>query len=90
MIENYRPISLICNFAKVFELVCIDFFFLTFVIRSPNLSMVSCMAVLLLPTYVPTFTQFVSDSFDKRLQVDVAYMDFSKAFDKLQISEIPW
>ena len=30
-----------------------------------------------------TFTQFVSDSFDKRLQVDVAYMDFSKAFDKL-------
>ena len=81
-IENYRPISLICNFAKVFEFVLHKF--LLFNVRSKisdcqhgfvsNRSTISNLCV---------FTQFVSESFDAMLQVDVAYTDFSKAFDKL-------
>jgi hypothetical protein len=34
-------------------------------------------------TNLCSFTQFVAECFDARLQVDVVYTDFSKAFDRL-------
>ncbi|XP_063914267.1 uncharacterized protein LOC135130777 [Zophobas morio] len=82
LIENYLPISLICNFSKIFEMILHKFLsfnvhnWLTesqhgFISGRPTVTNLSC------------FTQFVANSFDAKQQVDVIYTDFSRPFDKL-------
>lgn len=82
LICNYRAISLLCNFAKVFEIVLYNRIYLsTKLLISPfqhgfmeNRSTVTNLVI---------FTQFVSDILDEKGQVDVIYTDFSKAFDRI-------
>lgn len=82
MISNYRPISVLCNFAKVFEMSVYAHVFPR--VRDhiaieqhgffPNRSVV---------TNLTTIAQYLSDVVDSRGQVDVVYTDFSKAFDRM-------
>lgn len=81
-VTNYRPITLINNFSKVFEIVL-------------HSQMYSHVANYLAPqqhgfikgrstaTNLFLKTQFLSECLDKCSQVDCIYMDFSKAFDRL-------
>ena len=79
---NYRPITLINNFAKIFEIVL-------------HSQMYSHVTTCLAPqkhgftkgkstvTNLILKTQFLAECIDKRSQVDCIYMDFSKTFDRL-------
>lgn len=81
-IENYRAVSLLCNFSKVFEIVIYDrIYFAVHRQLSPrqhgfikNRSTV---------TNLLSFTQYISQAVDNNCQVDVVYTDFSKAFDRI-------
>jgi hypothetical protein len=76
VIENYRPILIINNFAKIFESLISDQLYIV-------------LSKLISPSQHgfmrgrPTTTQLISDSIDKGFQTDVVYLDFSKAFDSL-------
>ena len=80
--ENYRPITIICNFAKVFE----------FTLNVPLTRHVQNQIVTnqhgfvsgrSTETNLTCLTQYVSEKLDDNKQVDVIYTDFSKAFDRL-------
>lgn len=82
LITNYRPISILSNFAKVFEILLYSRIYpLVKKYISPyqhgfmeNRSTISNLAY---------FTQFTSEVMDAQGQVDVIYTDFSKAFDRI-------
>jgi hypothetical protein len=72
-IENFRQISLLNNFSKVFEFVFFQ-----------SLYMLSSKAVFICTVInLMVVTQFIADCIDNRSQTDVVYLDFSKAFDKI-------
>ncbi|GJQ76743.1 hypothetical protein Trydic_g15586 [Trypoxylus dichotomus] len=79
-IADYRPISILPNFAKVFEHLlykeisaCITPFISEhqhgFVAGRSTITNLACIG------------QYLGEALDKRKQVDVIYIDFSKAFD---------
>lgn len=81
-VANYRPISILCNFVKIFEMIIyskvynqiknmITPFQHGFLEKK---STVSNLAV---------FTQYASQAIDDGLQLDVIYNDFQKAFDQI-------
>ena len=79
-VEDYRPVSLLCNFAKVFEYVL-------FSVVSPHVNhyisdnqhgFVKNRSTL---TNLCTFCQYSSLCLDRRGHVDAIYFDFTKAFD---------
>ena len=81
-IKNYRPISLLCNFAKTFETVLYKYIYSSvspyispyqhgFVQKRSTVSNLGC------------FTQYTSEIIDNKGQVDTIYMDISKAFDQI-------
>ena len=84
-IQNYRPISKLCTFAKVFEKVVYKYIFSLvknviipeqhgfFANRSIDSNLIS-------------YSQYILNSLDDRVQVDSVYTDFSKAFDKIDHS----
>lgn len=84
-IENYRPISILNNLAKLFETVLYNRIYQA----AKNIisihqhgfmnkrSTISNLAV---------FSQYLCEALDDKKQVDVAYTDFSKAFDKISHS----
>lgn len=81
-VANYRPIAIISNFAKVFEILlhkqmC---FHVKNLIKTEQHGFMSGRST---TTNLATLTQFVSCELDKQTQVDVIYTDFSKAFDRL-------
>lgn len=81
-INNYRPIAILNNFSKVFEMVIYKYlysFFQNYLSVNQhgfvkNRSTTSNLACL---------TQFISEELDAGGQVDVIYTDFSKVFDSL-------
>lgn len=81
-IQNYRPIVILCNFAKVFEM-CLytDIFPQIKQLISPQqhgfIEKRSTVSNLV------QITQVISNTMDDKGQVDVIYTDFSKAFDKI-------
>ena len=80
--ENYRPITIICNFAKVFEIT------LHTTLSSHVQGQIICNQHGFVPgrsteTNLTCMTQFISKELDSSKQVDVIYTDFSKAFDRL-------
>lgn len=82
VMENYRPISILCNFAKAFEKVMYNVLIpqvKPFISATQHgflskRSTVSNLSIL---------NQTLCTSLDQRQQVDVIYTDFSKAFDKI-------
>jgi hypothetical protein len=80
-ILNYRPISLFCSFAKIFEFILHKFMY-SHVAGSISISQHGFLGVALRQRiYVGIFTDYVSKALDNRFQVDAIYCDFSKAFD---------
>lgn len=82
VVENYRPISIICNFSKVFEIILYNYIYNNI---KPYLSpsqhgFVQGRSTV---TNLACFTQFVAETLDSRGQVDVIYTDFRKAFDQI-------
>ena len=81
-IRNYRPISILSNFAKIFESViyssiypCVKNLLSVkqhgFIRGRSTISNLTCI------------TQYLSNCLDNNLQVDVIYTDISKAFDRI-------
>jgi len=82
LVTNYRPISLLSNFSKVFKKAVND-----------KLLAVTCNKISThqhgflkgrsTSTNLACLTQFVSSTLDAGAQVDVIYTDFAKAFDSV-------
>ncbi|XP_063929874.1 uncharacterized protein LOC135142136 [Zophobas morio] len=81
-IANYRPISIICNFAKLFETILYNSVY-AHVTPMKNDCQHGFVKGRSTTTNLCEFTQFVSESLEQKYQVDVAYTDLSKAFDKV-------
>lgn len=81
-VTNYRPISLLSNFAKVFETLLYKQLFssLKCYISPQQHGFVEKRSTI---TNLACFSQYVSDSIDSRGQVDTIYTDFCKAFDQI-------
>jgi Reverse transcriptase (RNA-dependent DNA polymerase) len=82
VISNYRPISILCNFGKLFEIIlyeriynavhkCISPHQHGFMSKRSTVTNLSCI------------TQFIADTLDSNGQVDVIYTDIQKAFDQI-------
>lgn len=81
-VTNYRPITLLCNFAKVFEM---SLYNRIYPVIRPIISIDQhgFMEKRSTNTNLIYFSQFLSNVIDQQGQVDVIYTDFSKAFDRL-------
>ncbi|CAG4979993.1 unnamed protein product [Colias eurytheme] len=82
VISNYRPISILSSFAKVFEsLICpfIQRHFRQFLSDQQHGFIQSRSTT----TNLLTFTESLVQCVDENKQFDVIYTDFSKAFDKI-------
>lgn len=81
--ENYRPIALLQNFAKVFEKTIIK------IIQDSLLPVISeqqhgGVKSRSTATNLIHFTEFINAALQKGLQVDVIFLDFSKPFDRIR------
>ena len=81
-VTKYRPITIIDNFAKVFEIL------LHSLIYDHVSTLLSCRQHGFVKgrstvTNLFLMTQFVSECVDRQSQVDCIYFDFSKAFDRM-------
>lgn len=81
-ILNYRPIGIIPNFAKIFESI-VSHNVSSHVARQLCDSQHGFIKGRSTATNLCNFTQFVSGALDQRMQVDVIYTDFTKAFDRV-------
>ncbi|CAH2098333.1 unnamed protein product [Euphydryas editha] len=81
-IKNYRPISKLCIFAKIFENIVYRQVYATiqswFIPEQHGFLKGRSTTSNLLLTY-----DYVSSSMDSGAQVDIIYTDFSKAFDRI-------
>lgn len=81
-INNYRPIAILCNFAKTFEIILYTYIY-SAVKPSISFAQHGFMAQRSTVTNLACVTQFISDSLDAGGQVDVIYTDIQKAFDQI-------
>lgn len=81
-VENYRGISKLCIFSKIFECVIYDQLFYSFknLIATEQHGFFAKRSI---ETNLVSYYQFLSTALDRRVQVDSVYADFSKAFDKV-------
>lgn len=81
-VTNYRPISILNNFAKVLEMSVYTSIFpqIKPLISNFQHGFMPCRSTV---TNLIEFYEDVAEIVDKRGQVDVVYTDFSKAFDKI-------
>lgn len=81
-VRNYRPISLICNFSKCLETLLHDVIgaHVRKYISPHQHGFISGRST---TTNLACFSQYVSETIDLGLQLDVFYADFSKAFDSV-------
>lgn len=82
LVENYRPVCQVSGFSKVFEMSIYNILFQQIRnLLSPNQhGFFSSRSTI---TNLTCFTQFTSNALDSHKQVDTVYMDFSKAFDRV-------
>lgn len=82
---NYRPVSILSPFAKVFEMAIYDQVFLQVrqIILQAQHGFFANRGTL---TNLASFTEFAANALDRRKQVDTIYTDFSKAFDRVDHS----
>lgn len=81
-ITNYRPITILSNFAKLFEIVVYNriYFSVKNIISDTQHGFMSLRST---ATNLAIITQYISNSLDVQRQVDVIYTDISKAFDRI-------
>jgi hypothetical protein len=81
-IKNYRPISILSACAKTFEIILKSYFTSSIypIISSKQHGFIPKRST---TSNLVTITTDLCNSFNKRLQTDVIYIDFSKAFDKI-------
>lgn len=81
-IANYRPISILCNFSKLFESIIYKkiYYKIKNIISINQHGFVEKRSTV---TNLAVFTQFASDVLDSHGQLDVIYTDFRKAFDQI-------
>lgn len=81
-IGNYRPIAILCNFSKLFEVILYNSIFVMVKSRiKPEQH--GFMPMRSSVTNLVTFFQYNFDTLDRSGQVDVIYTDFCKAFDSI-------
>lgn len=81
-VSNYRPISILCNFSKIFEIILHQSLFnhvkgLISIDQHGFFSGRSCV------TNLSCLSAHICESIDTHTQVDVIYTDFQKAFDRI-------
>lgn len=86
-ITNYRPITIICNFGKVFEFLLHDNIY-SHVQQKISTQQHGFMKGRSTVTNLICATQYIAESIDNQIQVDSIYTDFSKAFDRLNHSKL--
>ena len=79
-IQNYRPISILNNFAKVLEIVIYTSLYRN-TSRIISVKQHGFMKGRSTTTNLASFSQCVAEMLDERSQIDVIYTDFSHAFD---------
>jgi hypothetical protein len=82
LITNYRPIAIINNFAKIFEFILFERIY-HHISSKISVNQHGFMARRSTVTNLVSTTQFLCESLDAHGQVDVIYMDLSKAFDRV-------
>lgn len=85
IVQNYRPISILCVFSKLFEIILYDLLYNS-VKDSLSVNQHGFMKNRSCITNLACFSQYVCESFDAQLQVDTIYLDFQKAFDQINHS----
>jgi hypothetical protein len=82
LINNYRPVTILSNFSKLFESVLYRFIYSNVKchISESQHGFVSSRSTI---TNLVCITDYIANAIDNNTQVDVIYTDFSKAFDKL-------
>ncbi|CAD6233683.1 GSCOCG00007254001-RA-CDS, partial [Cotesia congregata] len=83
-IINYRPISILCAFSKVFEIYLYTRLYANFINHlSPNQhGFIPGRSTI---TNLLCFSEYVHEALKNALQVNVFYTDLSKAFDKVNV-----
>lgn len=81
-IGNYRQITILCNFSKLFESVLFEYFSFHFTSQI-SFHQHGFLKGRSTVTNLTCFTQYVAEVLDSGGQVDVIYTDFTKAFDRL-------
>lgn len=91
-IDNYRPISILPTFGKIFESMLRPIFAKQFQ-QTVSLHQHGFVRARSTATNMVSFMDDLSDSLDRRKSVDVIYTDFSKAFDRVNhyvlLSKLP-
>lgn len=82
LISNYRPIAVLSNFSKIFEICIYDYISIA-VSHAITPSQHGFIKNRSTVTNLASFSQYIADSLDHSRQVDVIFTDFSKAFDKI-------
>ena len=81
-VSNYRPISILCNFSKVLEIILYNKIYCQ-VCNNTSLAQHGFMKGRSTLTNLVQFTQFSLSALDAGEQVDVIYFDFHHAFDTI-------
>ena len=81
-VENYRPISLLCIVSKVMERCILNHMFPTLKNSLHHLQH-GFMKGKSCATQMVDFVHTLGKSLDNKIQIDVLYLDFSKAFDSV-------
>lgn len=84
IIKNYRPISILCNFSKLFEIILYGKLYpkvrnLLSPYQHGFLDSRSCT------TNLASLSHIACETLDSRGQLDVIYTDFQKAFDQIDL-----
>ena len=85
LVINYRPISKLCVFAKLFEKLIYNYIY-NLVKRQIIFEQHGFLANRSLESNLLEYLEFLKSNLDNRVQVDAIYTDFSKAFDKINHS----
>ena len=82
LVDNYRAICLLSNFAKAFEMCLYEEIFaqVKSIISPLQHGFFSSRSTV---TNLTSFTEFATTNLDAHQQIDTVYTDFSKAFDRL-------
>lgn len=81
-VSNYRPISILNNFAKILETILYNRIYVStkHIISVRQHGFMNSKSTI---TNLATFSQYLCETLDRRGQVDAVYTDLSKAFDKV-------